>query len=92
MNADNTLPGQRQAEAATLSSQLTQALSIIQGVALTHHSTKAFLGRKYPLDVRHSLLSVSPDAHIQRLGVAGPARNFASFSIYIPRFEAVYRI
>ena len=43
--------GQRETEASVLSSQLAQALSIIQGVALTHHSTKAFLGRKYPLDV-----------------------------------------
>lgn len=50
---NNILIGQRQAEASVLSSQLTQALSIIQGVALTHQSTKAFLGRKYPLDVRN---------------------------------------
>ena len=50
------LIGQRHAEASVLSSQLTQALSIIQGVALTHQSTKAFLGRKYSLDVRNSTL------------------------------------
>ena len=50
---NNILIGQRQAEVSVLSSQLIQALSIIQGVALTHQSTKAFLGRKYPLDVRN---------------------------------------
>ena len=52
-NTNHSPLGQRQAEAATLSLQLTQALSIIQGVALTHYSTKTFLGRKYPLDVRY---------------------------------------
>ncbi|KAI9447994.1 CDC14-domain-containing protein [Lactarius indigo] len=51
--------GQRQAEASTLTSQLTQALSIIQGVALTHHSTKVFLGRRYPFDVLLDLLVIS---------------------------------
>ncbi|KAN0126800.1 CDC14 domain containing protein [Russula decolorans] len=51
--------GQRETEASVLSSQLAQALSIIQGVALTHHSTKAFLGRKYPLDVLLDLLIIS---------------------------------
>ncbi|KAH9077133.1 CDC14-domain-containing protein [Lactarius deliciosus] len=51
--------GQRQAEASTLTSQLTQALVIIQGVALTHHSTKVFLGRRYPLDVLLDLLVIS---------------------------------
>ncbi|KAI0005051.1 cell division protein Cdc14 [Russula compacta] len=50
---------QRQTEASVLCSQLAQALSIIQGVALTHHSTKAFLGRKYPLDVLLDLLIIS---------------------------------
>ncbi|KAI0278869.1 cell division control protein 14, SIN component-domain-containing protein [Russula aff. rugulosa BPL654] len=53
------LDGQREAEASVLSSQLAQALSIIQGVALTHHSTKAFLGRKYPFDVLLDLLIIS---------------------------------
>ncbi|KAH9062660.1 CDC14-domain-containing protein [Lactarius vividus] len=51
--------GQRQAEASALTSQLTQALFIIQGVALTHHSTKVFLGRRYPLDVLLDLLVIS---------------------------------
>ncbi|KAI9467051.1 CDC14-domain-containing protein [Lactarius psammicola] len=51
--------GQRQAEASILTSQLTRALFIIQGVALTHHSTKVFLGRRYPLDVLLDLLVIS---------------------------------
>ncbi|KAJ7265362.1 cell division control protein 14, SIN component-domain-containing protein [Mycena haematopus] len=38
-------------EVATLTSQLTLALSIIQGVCLTHASTKTYLGRRYALEV-----------------------------------------
>ncbi|KAI0268221.1 cell division protein Cdc14 [Gloeopeniophorella convolvens] len=51
--------GDRRAEVTTLASQLTQALSVVQGVALTHQSTKAFLGRRYPLDVLLDLLVIS---------------------------------
>ena len=77
--SDNILLGQREAEASVLSSQLAQALSIIQGAALTHHSTKAFLGRKYPLDVRTyplepPLLTLTVP---KRAGVAGSAHNLA---------------
>lgn len=76
-----------------LCSQLTQALSIIQGVALTHHSTKAFLGRKYPLDVRDMpLRALALDAYSKCAGVAGSAHNFASFSVTVARFEANYSI
>lgn len=76
-----------------MSSQLTQALSIIQGVALTHQSTKAFLGRKYPLDVRN----ISPgaftlDAYPKHVGITGPAHNFASLGVAVARFEAPYTI
>jgi hypothetical protein len=57
------LLGQRQAEASTLTSHLTRALFIIQGVALTHHSTKVFLGRRYPLDVGNVSSYVHSGAH-----------------------------
>ncbi|KAJ6460120.1 cell division control protein 14, SIN component-domain-containing protein [Mycena vitilis] len=40
-----------EAEVATLTSQLTLALSIIQGVCLTHAPTKTYLGRRYALEV-----------------------------------------
>ncbi|KAJ7682037.1 cell division control protein 14, SIN component-domain-containing protein [Mycena polygramma] len=38
-------------EVVTLTSQLTLALSIIQGVCLTHAPTKTYLGRRYALEV-----------------------------------------
>lgn len=73
----DTLLGQRQAEVTVLSSQLTQGLSIVQGVALTHHSTKAFLGRKYPLDVRNIPSGLHTlDAHPRHAGVVGLTHNF----------------
>jgi hypothetical protein len=76
-----------------LSSQLAQALSIIQGVALTHDSTKAFLGRKYPLDVKN----ISPDAftldaYPNHVGIAGSAHSFASLGVAVAWFEAAYSI
>ncbi|THH16923.1 hypothetical protein EW146_g3792 [Bondarzewia mesenterica] len=49
----------REAEVVTLSSHLTQCLSIVQGIALAHESSKVFLGRKYPLEVLLDLLLVS---------------------------------
>ena len=75
---ENIPPGQRPAEASVLSSQLTQALSIIQGVALTHNSTKSFLGRKYPLDVCdiHSEVFTLV-AHPKHPGVTRSTYNFA---------------
>jgi len=45
-------PEDKQDESKTIASQLIQALGIIQGVALIHKPTKAFLGRKYSLEVR----------------------------------------
>lgn len=48
------LPAEREAEVATLASQLMQALSIMQGVALNHHGSKQYLGRRYALEVQHS--------------------------------------
>jgi hypothetical protein len=76
-----------------LSSQLAQALSIIQGVALTHHSTKAFLGRKYPLDVNN----ISPgaftlDVYKKHVGIAGSTHNLASLGVACAWLEAAYSI
>lgn len=45
----------RKREIATISGQLVQALSIMQGVALTHKGSKRFLGRQYALQVRHTV-------------------------------------
>ncbi|KAH9939362.1 cell division control protein 14, SIN component-domain-containing protein [Epithele typhae] len=47
------------AAVATLSAQLTLAMTIIQGVALVHKSSKQFLGRSYPLEVLLDLFLVS---------------------------------
>ena len=43
----------------TLSSQLAQGMSIIQGVALVHKPSKQYLGRGYSLEVLLDLLLVS---------------------------------
>lgn len=47
----NKRAGDREAEAATLSAQLIQALHVIQGVTLIHKASKSFLGRRYALEV-----------------------------------------
>ncbi|KAF9450176.1 hypothetical protein P691DRAFT_665953 [Macrolepiota fuliginosa MF-IS2] len=47
------------ADERILASQLTKALSIIQGIALSHDSSKIFLGRKYSLEVLLELLLAS---------------------------------
>jgi len=78
-------PGQRHAEASALTSQLTRALFIIQGVSLTHHSTKAFLGRGYPLDVRKlDLVTHIPGAYLNEqvlLDLLVISRHLASPSL-----------
>ncbi|KAI0700607.1 cell division control protein 14, SIN component-domain-containing protein [Cytidiella melzeri] len=45
-------------ELTTLSSQIAQALSIIQGTALIHNGSKHYLGRRYPLEVSGMLVLV----------------------------------
>ncbi|KAJ7034153.1 cell division control protein 14, SIN component-domain-containing protein [Mycena alexandri] len=69
-------------EVATLSSQLTVALSIIQGVCLTHAPTKVYLGRRYALEVLLDLflssrhLSSTPftsAAHVGNVSSASPS-------------------
>ncbi|KAJ7068635.1 cell division control protein 14, SIN component-domain-containing protein [Mycena amicta] len=47
------------AEVATLSSQLALSLSIMQGVCLTHSTSKAYLGRRYSLEVLLDLFIAS---------------------------------
>ncbi|KAH7887443.1 cell division control protein 14, SIN component-domain-containing protein [Phlebopus sp. FC_14] len=49
----------RENELNTLCSQLYQLLSITQGIVLHHTSSKAFLGRKYSLEVLIALLTTS---------------------------------
>ena len=44
----------RKREIATISGQLIQALSITQGVALTHKGSKRYLGRRYAMQVRRT--------------------------------------
>ncbi|KAI0316116.1 cell division protein Cdc14 [Amylostereum chailletii] len=52
------LDSERSAEASTLSSQLVQALALVQGVALVHHRSKIFLGRKHSVEVGGISLSL----------------------------------
>ncbi|KAI9513359.1 CDC14-domain-containing protein [Russula earlei] len=70
--SDINLLGQNQAQCSVLNSQLTQALSVIQGVALTHHPTKAFLGRKYSLEVLLDLFIISRQLASPSLGSKQP--------------------
>ncbi|KZT29404.1 hypothetical protein NEOLEDRAFT_1215077 [Neolentinus lepideus HHB14362 ss-1] len=49
----------RPTESTALMSQLTQALTIIQGVALVHKPSKLYLGRKYSLEVLVDLISTT---------------------------------
>lgn len=37
-----------------IATNLVQALSLVQGAALMHYATKAFLGSKYCIEVRDS--------------------------------------
>ncbi|KZT71537.1 CDC14-domain-containing protein [Daedalea quercina L-15889] len=49
----------RRREVATISGQLLQGLSIIQGVALTHKGSKSFLGRQYAMQIMLDVLLTS---------------------------------
>ncbi|KIJ69893.1 hypothetical protein HYDPIDRAFT_23052 [Hydnomerulius pinastri MD-312] len=49
----------REAELNAICSQLYQLLSIIQGIVLHHAASKAYLGRRYPLEVLVALLTTS---------------------------------
>ena len=82
------LLGQRQAEVSTLTSQLTRALSIIQGIALTHYSTKVFLGRRYSLDVGNMSCRVHSCCSSYRIGAAGSSCDLAPFGVTIAKLEA----
>ncbi|KAF9231353.1 cell division control protein 14, SIN component-domain-containing protein [Melanogaster broomeanus] len=49
----------RETELNAICSQLYQVLSIIQGIVLHHAGSKAFLGRRYPLEILIALLTTS---------------------------------
>ncbi|KAH9938129.1 cell division control protein 14, SIN component-domain-containing protein [Fomitopsis serialis] len=49
----------RKREISTISGQLVQALSIVQGVTLTHKGSKRFLGRQYAMEIMLNLLLTS---------------------------------
>lgn len=51
--------GSRDADAAILGKHAAQALSLVQGIALSHASSKRWLSRRYPLQVLLDLLLVS---------------------------------
>ncbi|KAI6135112.1 cell division control protein 14, SIN component-domain-containing protein [Pisolithus croceorrhizus] len=50
---------EREAELHTICAQLYQLLSIVQGVVLHHEPSKAFLGRRYSLEILTALLTIS---------------------------------
>ncbi|KAJ7369076.1 cell division control protein 14, SIN component-domain-containing protein [Mycena albidolilacea] len=64
-----TVNPEAEPEVATLTSQLTLALSIIQGVCLTHAPTKIYLGRRYALEVLLDLFLSS--RHVSSAPFAG---------------------
>ncbi|KAF7335250.1 Carbamoyl-phosphate synthase [Mycena sanguinolenta] len=68
-----TITPEAEPEVATLTSQLTLALSIIQGVCLTHAPTKIFLGRRYALEVLLDLFISS--RHLSSTPFAGTTTN-----------------
>ncbi|KAF8345552.1 cell division control protein 14, SIN component-domain-containing protein [Amanita rubescens] len=49
----------RENDVSKMVSQLTLALSIIQGAALIHHGSKVYLGRKHALEILLDLLLIS---------------------------------
>ena len=57
---------ERETELNVVCSQLYQLLSVIQGIALHHTTSKVYLGRRYPLEVRYQrrwlTLVLSPSA------------------------------
>ncbi|CAL1700051.1 unnamed protein product [Somion occarium] len=59
LTAKGSLAFEKESEVATLSSQLMQALSIIQGVVLNHSPSKQWLGRRCALEVLLNLFMAS---------------------------------
>ncbi|KAI0340792.1 CDC14-domain-containing protein [Trametopsis cervina] len=57
--ASKSLTTNHDPELTTLSSQVAQALSIIQGTALIHGGSKHYLGRRYPLEVLVELFYIA---------------------------------
>lgn len=55
VHSQHYLAEEHVSEVTTLSSQLIQSLSIIQGVVLNHEPSKQFLGRRFALEVCRSL-------------------------------------
>jgi hypothetical protein len=51
-SSDSQPPESHKLELFILTDQLTQALSLIQGISLCHTASKDSLGRKYALEVR----------------------------------------
>ncbi|KAI0677741.1 cell division control protein 14, SIN component-domain-containing protein [Trametes maxima] len=54
-----TIDREKKSEVSTLAAQLARAMAVVQGVALTHKSSKQYLGRRYSLEVLLDLLMVS---------------------------------
>jgi hypothetical protein len=54
-------------EAEELATQLALSLSLIQGVALNHESSKVYLGRKCSLEVHIIFHAPSTRTHIRSL-------------------------
>ncbi|KAJ7784155.1 cell division control protein 14, SIN component-domain-containing protein [Mycena metata] len=75
-----TAEAEAEPEVVTLSSQLTVALSIIQGVCLTHAPTKVYLGRRYALEVLLDLFLSSRHLSSTPFTPAANAGNVSSAS------------
>ncbi|KAJ7620068.1 cell division control protein 14, SIN component-domain-containing protein [Roridomyces roridus] len=67
-------PGEPEdADLGTLSTQLTLALSIIQGIALIHPASKVYLGRKYALEILLDLFLAA--RHLSNPTAATPGKS-----------------
>ncbi|KZT05593.1 uncharacterized protein LAESUDRAFT_750520 [Laetiporus sulphureus 93-53] len=77
----------RKFEVSVLSSQLVQALSLVQGVALTHKASKRYLGRRYALQVLLDLLYIARHVPLECTSIS--SSRSASPNSSINRFPIV---
>ncbi|CCL98259.1 uncharacterized protein FIBRA_00253 [Fibroporia radiculosa] len=76
---------QKMTEIYTLTSQLIQALFIIQGVTLVHKPSKQYLGRRYALDILLELLQTS--RHIAAMSMITTATSSQTSPPTSPKAE-----
>lgn len=73
--------GDKGTEAATLSSQLVQGLSLMQGVALVHHRSKVLLGGKHAQEVRTCYALHAFTCPLNHIGPCGSLMGIATLRL-----------